>query len=884
MAKRITRRATLPIESHHHKSAKRRNVPTEQTGRYMTDEQLAPVKCRPAPADGTNGVPRLSWARSEGLDDMAVSDTPLFIHEKIEPSAFVESLSKGAELSEQASLFGDSFNGLPKDAAYEWYEHSGNWQNRIIRGPSVEVMASLARKEGLSGKVQCIYFDPPYGISFKKSMQPNAKRKPSDAGTDSPADLPGDAPLLAAFRDTYVNGIDSYLDSIYRIARMGRELLAESGSFFLQISRKNLFRIALVLDEVFGDDNQVTIIPFKKSGGTASSMIPEGTDYILWYVRDMAAARGKYRQLYIPLTRREKLMQNPSYTFIESEDGVVRQPTQQDLDSLDKGVDIDGTICQRMRLLSQGHSSTDRTKPYTWKNPPPGFGTESPSEVRPHTFHCPTAEQWRVTMDGMRQLDEMGRLTAASPRTTLRWKRYENEIPGTRLDNLWHTQMSASDLHYVVETAESVIQRCILMTTDPGDLVLDPTCGSGTTAYVAESWGRRWITIDAGMAAVSLVRQRLATGIFDAHLLRDSPEGAAKEAELQAEITGKDTKSPPPSAPNYYGNDVAMGFVYERVPTVSAAILAYGEDAPPTLLVDQTIQKPKTVRVASPFTVESHSPYRMLSPEQAIASEAPAQVDVRASVTDALGKAGILVDGERIHVSGIQPFAPEAPDPTPITHLALIDGDKAAVAIAPDDASVNRHFMTVAQNAATDLRARTLLVIAFHFECDTTAAMLGRLQVIKARANQDLRIGGLRAGAEDMAFVCVGEPDVEIRDAPGDPDHCIVEIKGYDIYDPASGNATHKDASVDDVQCWMLDIDHDGESFYAHRIHFPGAGNDRQIKGFYQSLKRRLEPKLWAAALSLTSAPFPKPKRHGQIAIRIVTATHDEMTVVRQCE
>ena len=320
------------------------------------------------------------------------------------------------------------------------------------------------------------------------------------------------------------------------------------------------------------------------------------------------------------------------------------------------------------------------------------------------------------------------------------------------------------------------------------------------------------------------------------------------------------------------------------MPTVSAAILAYGEEAPPTLLVDQTIKKSKTVRVASPFTVESHSPYRMLSPEQAIAVEAPAQVDVRASVTDALGKAGILIDGKRIHVSGIQPFAPEAPDPTPITHLALIEGKKAAVAIAPDDASVNRHFMTAAQHAATDLGASTLLVIAFHFECDTTAAMLGRLQVIKARANQDLRIGGLRTGAEDMAFVCVGEPDVDVRDAPGEPDHCIVEIKGYDIYDPASGNATHKDASVNDIQCWMLDIDHDGESFYAHRIHFPGAGNDRQIKGFYQSLKRRLEPKLWAAALSLTSAPFPKPKRHGQIAIRIVTATHDEMTVVRPCE
>lgn len=546
MAKGTRRQSALPIESHQHKSAKRRNPPTEQTGRYMTDEQLAPVTYRPASAGGTNGVPRLSWVRAEGLEEMAVSATPLFIHEKIEPSAFVKSLSKGAELSEQASLFSDSFNGLPKGAAYEWYEHSGNWQNRIIRGPSVEVMASLARKEDYAGKVQCIYFDPPYGISFKKSMQPNAKRKPSDAGTDSLSDLPGDAPLLAAFRDTYVNGIDSYLDGIYRVARMGRELLADSGSFFLQISRKNLFRIALVLDEVFGHDNQVTIIPFKKSGGTSSTMIPEGTDYILWYARDIEAAGEKYKQLYLPLTPREKLTRRPSYTFIESADGSVRKPTRQDLDDLDKGLEIDGTICERMSLTSQGHSSTGRSEPYVWRNPPPGLDPDYPDEVRPIEFKCPVGRHWAVSMDGLRQLDDMGRITAASPNSTLNLKRKGHEIPGTKIGNLWHTQMSASDIHYVVETAESVIQRCILMTTDPGDLVLDPTCGSGTTAYVAESWGRRWITIDAGMAAVSLSRQRLATGIFDAHLLKDSPEGAAKEGELQARVTGNDLDRPPP--------------------------------------------------------------------------------------------------------------------------------------------------------------------------------------------------------------------------------------------------------------------------------------------------------------------------------------------------
>ena len=332
-----------------------------------------------------------------------------------------------------------------------------------------------------------------------------------------------------------------------------------------------------------------------------------------------------------------------------------------------------------------------------------------------------------------------------------------------------------------------------------------------------------------------------------------------------------------------YDSDVAKGFVYERVPTVSAAILAYGRDAPPTLLVDQTVKKQNTMRVASPFTVESHSPYKMLSPEQLLVHDSPTQAQVRQAVVDALGKSGVLVDGKRIEVSGIQDFAAEGAIQTPVTHTALISGTKAALAIAPDDASVNRYFMTSAQQAAVDLNATTLVVIGFHFECDTTVAMVGRLQVIRARANQDIRIGGLKAGKHDLAFVCVGEPDVEIRDAPEQSDHCIVEIKGYDTYDPTLGNATHKDAKETDIQCWMLDIDHDGDSFFAHRIHFPGAGRDKQVKGFYDRLKRRLSPQLWAATLSLTSAPFPKPTRHGQIAVRIITATHDEMTVVRPC-
>ena len=430
-------------------------------------------------------------------------------------------------------------------------------------------------------------------------------------------------------------------------------------------------------------------------------------------------------------------------------------------------------------------------------------------------------------MAGMDRLADLGRLTAASAQSALKWKQYEDEIPGTRIANVWAGQMAPQDIHYVVETAESVIERCILMTTDPGDLVLDPTCGSGTTAYVAEKWGRRWITIDAGMAAVSLARQRIATGVFDAHMLQDSPEGSQKEAELQSKAKGHPVESPDPRAS--YENDVAKGFVYERVPTVSAAILAYDQDAPPTLLVDRTIKKPKTVRVASPFTVESHSPYRVLSPAKALEDSAAA-ANVRRSIEEALAKSGVLLDNVRMQASDLEPLAQEDAHGTPITHTALIDGEKAAVAIAPHDASVGRHFLTAAQSAATDLAASVLLVVAFHYECDVASAMVGRLRVHKARANQDLRIGELQGKAADRAIVCVGEPDIELREAPGLPGHYVVEIKGYDIYNPTTRNSESRDAADADVQCWMLDTDHDGESFFrpSHPLPWGGTGQAGQ--------------------------------------------------------
>ena len=634
-------------EHYRHGGADRANLPTEQTSRYMEEDDQAPIAYRPPPPEIR--VPILSWDRDES--EISTPATPLYIHEKIHPSAFVDSLGTR---DPSATLF-DDFNNLPENAAFEWYAHRGNWQNRIVKGEARHVMASLLEKEGMAGRVQMIYFDPPYGISFKSNMQADTRSRKVG---EKDEDVPNDRGSIQAFRDTYKNGIHSYLDNVFRIAVHARELLHDTGSFFLQIGAENVHRLAIVLDEAFGSENRVATVPFAKSGGTSSNTLPSVADYLLWYAKEKGQL--KYRQFYEPLSRKEKIEHMSSYAAVELADGTTRALTRDERDDPGRYLPNGARIYRRMRLASPGESTTGRSEPYTWN------GT---------TYPCPPEEHWRVSPEGLDRLAEIGRLDAASAAGTLGWKRYEEEVPGRRINNLWQQQMSPNDLHYVVETAEPVIEKCILMATDPGDLVLDPTCGSGTTAFVAEKWGRRWITTDCSAVAVSFARQRIATGIFDYFLLQDSRDGAMKEAELSGQPF-RDSDS--------YGEDPAKGFVYERVPTVSAAILAYDQDVPPTLLVNRPIKKRSTVRVSSPFTVESHSPHRYIDPVSAPADDERREHDANArkAILDALEISGIRDEQDRIPVEDIVNWPP-SDDSTLITHLARVGPDKAAILIAP---------------------------------------------------------------------------------------------------------------------------------------------------------------------------------------------------------
>lgn len=809
----------------------RANIPTDQTSRTMSKDEMKPVPYN-LPVVGSS-KPILSWDRGFMTETPA---SPLYIHEKLHPSAFAASISKNKDLT--LDMF-HGYDGLPSGAEFQWYQHSGNWQNRVIRGESRHVMASLLAKEAMRGKVQMIYFDPPYGINYRKILQPDVNRA-KDAGK-----VPQDPPALQHFRDTYKRGIHSYLDNIYQVATHARELLAREGSFFLQIGSGNVHRVAVVLDEIFGEDNRMAVIPFSKTSSSTGAGLPDVADYILWYAKEKKDEKGKqvvkYNQIYQKICSREDLIDAWTWsTMIELPNGTSRFLTAKERENPDL-IPREVKLCQASRTTSQGYDP-ERSKPYIWR------GVE---------YKCPRDRHWSVSFEGLNNMSKMGRL--AGSKGVLYWKWYEAETPGIKINNMWCRRMQPRDLHYVVETAESVIERCILMTTDPGDLVFDPTCGSGTTAYVAEKWGRRWITCDMSMVAVSLARQRLVSAIYDCYYLVDSPEGLKKENALRREINQVNLNTP-----NKYGSDPSKGIVCERIPNINPRTLAYNQEPSTVLLVDRPVKKRGAKRVSSPFTVESLSPYRYVDTDTPI--EETRSV-ARHNIMSALTNTGIRIEGKNVPLDNITEY-----DGKIITHIATFCGKKTCMLIANDDCTVPPTMIDRAvEEAATMPSVETLIVVAFAYEALVRNEKRGRLDIYKAIANVDLQSGNLKDDKSHHAFVLVGEPDVKLESVGANS--VTVEVIGYDTFDPSTGNV--RAYKPGDIHCWMIDTNYDGKSFFARRIHFPGASTDKQIAGFHKKLKKHIDHDLWDSTLSLKSAPFPYPDT-GRIAVKIVTSTHVE--------
>jgi len=867
-------RKTKEISSIKHKD-KRINIPTEELRDFVTDDESSPGTML-YPRDPSLD-PQLVWTGKDEHDreDLTVPIVPVYIQEKIHPHAIIEGLrdtAKPGEEEPEIMLFSD-FNGIEDfEKRVDFYNHEGNWSNRMILGDSLLVMSSLAEKEGLKGKVQMIYIDPPYGIKFGSNWQVSTRKR--DVKDGKVEDATRQPEQIRAFRDTWELGIHSYLAYLRDRLVAARDLLTETGSVFVQIGDENVHLVRCLMDEVFGSENFVSQISYATTGGFDTLTLSRIGDYLLWYAKDKQQV--KYRQLY---SMKESALedQKSKYDQIELRDGTRRRIIEQD----------------RTEGLPEG------AREYRLDNM---FGQGPPNSPTPFKFegkvyNPPTNNHWKATYpDGLNKLAFANRIQVTG--NSLAYIRFLDDLIVQPITNTWTdisgtVQSRSQGKVYVVQTSSSLIERCLLMTTDPGDLVLDPTCGSGTTAYVAEQWGRRWITIDTSRVALALARTRLMSAKYPYYILSDSEEGILKESEMTGTIPPKQQTQ----------DDIRKGFIYRRVPHITLKSIANNPDihegmsreeidaaiarhADTELLYDQPYEDKKRIRVTGPFTVESLSPHRILStaedrPESEIEGRRDStSAQFEMMILDNLRKAGVqnTIRNERLKFDRLEPLAGVWLQASGEYTDAEGKSRRVAVSIGPEHGTVGPdQVKEAAKESVQGVGYDILIVCGFAFDPHVSeeSKRYGTLTVLPTRMNPDLAMGDdlLKKTGTGNLFMVFGEPDVEIKKTKDGK--LSVKIRGVDVYDPTTGDI--RSNSTDDIACWFIDTNYNGESFFVRHAYFTGA------KEPYDRLKRALRSEIdeaaWSSLYSTVSRAFDKPET-GKIAIKVINHFGDEVLKV----
>ena len=904
---RNTPKGPTPVTSITH-DEKRTNIPTADAIDFHDSPVLEEVRqVRYARDESLD--PQLVWRGKyppavdlDGYDDSLITDAPpIYIQEKIDPRVLIENLRRTAGRPEdepELTLF-DSFDGLDDLQQIEFYEHDANWSNRMILGDSLQVMASLAEREKLRGKVQMVYIDPPYGIKFNSNWQVSTRSR--DVTDGKLTDVAREAEQIKAFRDTWELGINSYLSYLRDRLLAARDLLTESGSCFIQIGDENSHLVRSLLDEVFGPENFFSQITFVKTSGSTSEF--GGTaDLVLWYAKDKASM--KFRQLF--LSKRTGGVGGSGYTRVLLPDGTKRPLTKAEV--IDNSLLPDGA-----RVFATG----DLTSQSMGRAKGEGAASWFKVHVDGRDYDPGLKARWKTNEEGMARLRLAGRVVATSGKN-LAYLRFLDDFPAQPLTNVWTDTLGQNqfggDKVYVVQTALTVVQRCMLFSTDPGDLVLDPTCGSGTSAVVAEQWGRRWITVDTSRVALALTRQRLMSARFPWYLLADSPDGHQKEQSLTANVIPR----------QQFTRDIRQGFVCERIQRITLGSIARNPDVREGMtpaeidaairrhadfepLLDRPFEDTRRVRVAGPFTVESLSPHRALSfkdweepiSEAKAAREGDAP-NFEQSILDNLAKAGIQngTKAERIKFAAFETYAGSyiqaIGEQVPTGEHAK--PSRVAIAVGPQYGTVSSTYVKNAAKEAIRAEGVDLLcILGFAFDPNVTnvtesdgvtieatdegfaqvegARLLGKLPVLMVRMNADLLMGEelKKTGAGNL-FTVFGEPDIEITDTG---DGYVVDLKGIDIYDPTTGEVRSNNTSQ--IALWMVDTDYNGESFFVRHCYFTG-GND-PYKRLKTALKADIDEDAWESMYQTVSRPFSKPES-GKIAVKVINDYGDEVMKV----
>ena len=938
---RRTRAAGKSVETLRHEQDTRTNIPTAEYQSMVRQEQASPLR-KAYQRRNRDLDPQLVWRGKDeqDLDDLVVNVPPLYIQEKVHPQVLIKDLMRtsgrwsgasgqsgdGPPAAEhwQPDLFAD-FNGLPEGAdRTEFYRHDGYWQNRMILGDSLQVMASLSEREGLQGKVQCIYVDPPYGIRFNSNFQWSTTSR--DVRDGNRQHITREPEQVKAFRDTWRDGIHSYLTYLRDRLTVARDLLADSGSIFVQIGDENVHRVRALMDEVFGDENFIANITFRVKSPLGVSELARTTDFIIWYARNSDLV--KYRQARTA----KELGAHPEFNSVLLPNGSAVSRV-----SIIDGEDRELRYFTAQNLASSGYTESCMF-PYTYEG---------------RTFRYPRGRSWKTNEAGMTRLAYAGRLQPLQ--TSLRWRYFLDDAPSEAVSDVWADTFAATDKIYVVQTSVEAIKRCVLMTTDPGDLVLDPTCGSGTTAYVAEQWGRRWITIDTSRVALALARTRIMGARYPYYILADSRLGQLKEAEL--------SRRAPSEMPTC--GRLRQGFVYERVPHITLRAIAnnaeidviweeYQERLEPLreelnralemaweewevpqrteeswtvealelhrqwwelrmarqkeidasiaaraeyeYLYDKPYEDRSKVRVAGPFTVESISPHRVLGVDEngdVIDGIAEARNGFGAGhdfgqvILDNLRRSGVQQAHreDRITFTSLTPW----PGRFVCAEGRYVEGGsasdeedapfglerRAGVFIGPEFGTVSRPDLVEAAREAADGGFDVLIACAFNYDAHTTEfERLGRVPVLKARMNADLHMAGeLRNTGSGNLFVIFGEPDIDVLDC--DDGQIQVRVNGVDVFHPGTGEV--RSDGPDGIACWFIDTDYNQESFFVRHAYFLGAGDP--YKSLKTTLRAQIDEDAWATLNSATSRAFARPES-GRVAVKVINHLGDEVMKV----
>ncbi|VUT27700.1 MAG: putative methyltransferase [Candidatus Syntrophoarchaeum sp. GoM_oil] len=817
MPKRGASSKKKAIEQYDHKDKERVNNPPVGLVTPETDKDAG----KKTYAYDPHLDPELQWAGKAEHTSFDIQTVSLHVHERIDPRTIIEAVRKRNGTGKQMSLFEYTDENPPLREAIEFYKHKHNWSNRMVAGDSLLVMNSLLEKEGMAGKIQMIYIDPPYGIKYGSNFQPFVNKR--DVKDRKDEDLTQEPEMIKAFRDTWELGIHSYLSYLRDRLLLARELLTESGSVFVQISDENVHHVRELMDEVFGVGNFVTLITYKKTTGNRSVLLDGVNDYIIWYSK--VKNQVKFRRLF----KDKKLFSDTNRLFYVENAGNS-DFAKRTIDQALKNNEFE-KLFYTSRVTSQSRGGEDSDKPL---------------EIDGRQF-SPGTSYWRTTRKGFENLLKANRLYLEGK--NLLFKVFLNDFPRSRTTNLWDDILGADDLRYVVQTSTKTITRCLLMTTDPGDLVLDPTCGSGTTAFVAEKWGRRWITCDTSRVAITLAKQRVMTALYDYYELAHPDEG------------------------------VGSGFKYKTVPHITLKSIANNEPPATETLYDQPFMDKSRARVSGPFTVEA-VPSPVVKPlsenEETPASDesvARSGETLRQSEwKDELFKTGIRgKGGQSIEFTRLETL--------PGTRWLHVDGEtkekepkRVVVSFGPEHAPLEQRQVELALEEAQKLvpKPKLLVFAAFQFDPETSKDIdetnWPGVILLKAQMNADLLTEDLKKKrSSNESFWLMGQPDVAVKKLKDGK--IQVEVLGFDYYNTRTGIIDS--GSSDKIAMWMLDTDYDGRSLYPRQVFFPMAGAKDGWSRLAKNLKAEIDPDLIEAYRGTVSLPF-EPGEHRRITVKII--------------